>query len=151
MESKLEIKTKANLGKRMSAGLIDYGMASIFNIGMFYFYGEHIEGVYRLSGFPFLMVFVFWAFITIGMEQIFGVTLGNYMSDLKAISTNKYNESSITLGQSVKRHSIAIIDFSLFGLIGILLIKNTELNQRIGDIWAKTVVIDTTDKEQGIK
>ncbi len=151
MESKLELKTKANLGKRMSAGLIDYGMTSIFNVGMFYFYGESIEGGYTLTGYPFLIVILFWAFITIGIEQFFGVTLGNYMSDLKAISTNNYNESRISLGQSVKRHLVAIIDFSFFGLIGILLIKNTELNQRLGDIWAKTVVIDTTDNEQGIR
>ena len=89
--------------------------------------------------------------MTIGMEQFFGVTLGNYMSDLKAISTINYNESRISLGQSVKRHLVAIIDIWLFGLIGILLIKNTKFNQRLGDIWAKTVVIDTTDKEQGIK
>ena len=134
----------------MSAGLIDYGMAFIFNIGMFYFYGENIEGVYTLTGFPFLMVFIFWAFITIGMEQIFGVTLGNYMSDLKAISTTSNNESRISFGQSIKRHLLAIIDFSLFGFIGILLIKNTVYNQRLGDIWAKTVVIDTSEKEQGI-
>ncbi|WP_281013643.1 hypothetical protein [Psychroflexus torquis] len=29
----------------------------------------------------------------------------------------------------------------LFGLIGILTIKNSEKNQRLGDMWAKTSVV----------
>ncbi|BAX81467.1 RDD family protein [Labilibaculum antarcticum] len=151
MESRLELKTKANLGKRISAGLIDYGMVSVFTAVMFFLYGEPIEGGYTLTGYPFLIVILFWAVMTIGMEQLFGVTLGNYMSDLKAISASNFNDSKISLGQSVKRHLIAIIDIWLFGLIGILLIKNTKLNQRLGDIWAKTVVVDTTDECQGIQ
>ena len=121
-----------------------------FTTGMFYFYGKPIENGYALSGYPFLIVILFWAIMTIGIEQIFGVTLGNYLSDLKAISTINYDKNRISLGQSVKRHLIAIIDIWLFGLIGILLIKHTKLNQRLGDVWAKTVVIDTTDKNQGI-
>ena len=151
MESRLELKTKANLGKRISAGLIDYGMVSIFTFGMFYFYGEPIEGGYTLAGYPFLIVILFWALITIGMEQIFGVTLGNYMSDLRAISAINYSDDRITFGQSIKRHLLAILDLWLFGLIGIILIKNTKQNQRLGDIWAKTAVIDTTDGNQGVQ
>ncbi len=151
MESRLELKTKANLGKRISAGLIDYGMVSIFTFGMFYLYGESIDGVYTLEGYPFLIVILFWALMTIGIEQVFGVTLGNYMSDLKAISVLNYCDNRITFSQSIKRHLLAIIDLWLFGLIGILLIKNTRLNQRLGDIWAKTVVIDTTDDSQGVQ
>jgi uncharacterized RDD family membrane protein YckC len=31
-----------------------------------------------------------------------------------------------------------------FGLIAILTIKNTEKNQRLGDLWAKTVVVHSS-------
>lgn len=150
MESRLELRTKANLGKRMSAGLIDYGMVSIFTASMFYSYGEAIEGGYTLGGYPLLVVILFWALITVGVEQMFGVTLGNYLSDLKAVSAVDFHDDRVTLRQSIKRHFLAILDLWPLGIIGVLLIKNTKLNQRLGDIWAKTVVIDTTDNNQGV-
>ena len=28
-----------------------------------------------------------------------------------------------------------------FGLVGIITIKNTDKNQRVGDLWAKTIVV----------
>jgi hypothetical protein len=34
-----------------------------------------------------------------------------------------------------------------FGLIGIMTIKNTDRNQRLGDIWAKTVVMEIENKK----
>ena len=43
-----------------------------------------------------------------------------------------------------------MFDFWPFGILGILFIKNTKYNQRLGDLLAKTIVIDTTDKTQGI-
>jgi len=149
--SRLEIKTKANLGKRITAGFIDYAIIFFFQGIMFYFYGKQIDGGYVLSGTPFWMVVLFWAFMTIGLEQIFGATIGNFMSDLKPVSIKDFNNQRLTIGQSIKRHLVDILDIWFFGLIGILLIKNTKHNQRLGDIWAKTIVLDTIDKEQGMK
>lgn len=149
--SKIEIKTKANLGKRITGGFIDYSIVILFQGSMFYFFGERIGSTYILSGTPFYMVILFWIIMTIGMEQIFGATIGNYLSDIKPISIDGFENQRVSLGQSVKRHLLDIIDLFLFGLLGILLIKNTEHHQRLGDIWAKTIVIDTSDKEQGIK
>jgi uncharacterized RDD family membrane protein YckC len=149
--SKIERKTKPNLGKRISAGFIDYAIILFFQGILFYFYGEQIDGSYVLSGFPFLIVVIFWAIMTIGLEQIIGATIGNYMSDLKPVSIKNFNNERLTIGQSIKRHLADIIDLWLFGLIGILLIKNTKNNQRLGDLWAKTIVVDTNDSDQGLK
>lgn len=149
--SSIEIKTKANLGKRISAALIDYGIMFFFTGIMFYFHGKPVEGGYTLTGYPFLVVVLFWTITTIGLEQILGATIGNYMSDLKPVSIKNYTNRRLTIGQSVKRHLLDVIDLWPFGILGILLIKNTKHNQRLGDIWAKTIVIDTTDQEQGIK
>jgi len=35
------------------------------------------------------------------------------------------------------------IDMFFFGLIGIVTIKNTDKNQRLGDIWGNTIVVKT--------
>ncbi len=78
--------------------------------------------------------------MTIGVEQLLGKTLGNYAVDLKPISMEN---TKPTFVQSLKRHLLDPIDMFFFGLIGILLIINTENNQRLGDIWAKTMVITT--------
>ena len=43
--------------------------------------------------------------------------------------------------QSFKRHLLDPIDMSMFGLIAIIIIKNTNYNQRLGDLWAKTIVV----------
>jgi uncharacterized RDD family membrane protein YckC len=151
MESRIEIKTKANLGKRMGAGLIDYGIIFSFLALMFYFYGTQLESGLMLSGKPFYAVIFFWAVMTIGCEQLLGATLGNYMFDLKPVSIIDFNQKNLSLSQSVKRHLLDIVDLWLFGLVALLLIKNTKYNQRLGDLWAKTIVIDTTDDKQGLK
>ncbi|WP_249414431.1 RDD family protein [Marinifilum caeruleilacunae] len=153
MESitKIEIKTKANLGKRISAAFIDYSIVLTFISVMFYFYAEPIENGYLLSGLPFWVIIVFWGFMTIGMEQVLGATLGNYLSDLKPVSIQSFENQKLSFGQSVKRHIPDLIDLFMFGLIGFLFIANTRYHQRLGDIWGHTIVIDTTDKEQGIQ
>jgi uncharacterized RDD family membrane protein YckC len=104
-------------------------------------FGEKISIVqYKLTGFPVLIPIMFWGIMTIGTEQLFGKTLGNYAVDLKPISMNN---AKLTFVQSFKRHLLYPIDMFFFGLVGVLLINNTENNQRLGDIWAKTVVIST--------
>ncbi|MCU4177800.1 RDD family protein [Carboxylicivirga sp. N1Y90] len=150
--NKIQIKTKPNLGKRIYACVIDYGFIYAFMIGMLIFYGEQSsEGGYSLSGFPALFVSLFWGLMTIGIEQIFGTTLGNYLNDLKPISIKgDFNNLDLSLGQSIKRHLLDCIDIYTFGIIGIIAIKNSKYNQRLGDIWATTIVIDIKDKEQGI-
>ena len=96
---------------------------------MSYFYGTpKDEGGYSLNGLPALSVICFWIHMTIGIEQMLGATLGNYAMDLKPVSID--NLRSVTIGQSIKRHLLAFIDIWFFGLIAIILIKNTRYNQR---------------------
>jgi uncharacterized RDD family membrane protein YckC len=75
------------------------------------------------------------------LEQFFGQTLGNAIVNLKPVGIQTNQKPTLT--QSFKRHLVAPIDlFVLFGLVGYLTIKNTDKNQRLGDLWAKTIVID---------
>jgi uncharacterized RDD family membrane protein YckC len=84
------------------------------------------------------------------MEQYFGATIGNKLLKLRVAPKNDLRKP-LTFGQSFKRHLVDMIDLWPFGLLGILLIKNTQYNQRLGDLWSKTIVIDLEDLEQGVK
>ena len=78
--------------------------------------------------------------MTVGLEIGLGGTLGNSLAGLKAIPENGINRK-LTFGESFKRHLLDPIVMFFSGLIGIVTIKNTEKNQRLGDIWGKTIVI----------
>ena len=148
MNKKITYKTKPNIGNRFLAGLVDYIIIWTFTIIIFKTIGvQNSEGAYELNGLPALIPVIFWTIMTVGLEQLFGVTLGNYTMDLKPISINGIQQN-LTFVQSLKRHLLDPIDMFLFGFIGIITIKNTERNQRLGDIWAKTIVMNTKENNQ---
>ncbi|WP_282179195.1 RDD family protein [Maribacter stanieri] len=145
-----QIETEPNIGKRIAAGLVDYIIIYAFFFIYVYSFGKPTEdGGYRVSGFLGLVPVLFWGLMTVGLEQLFGATLGNGILGLKPKSIKKDADGQIwgnfmdkpTFGQSFKRHLLDPIDMFFFGLVGIITIKNSELNQRLGDMWAKTVVI----------
>jgi len=141
-------KTEPNIGNRFLAGLVDYIIIWTFTFVMLKTLGvQNSEGTYELNGLPALIPMIFWGIMTIGSEQLFGVTLGNYTMDLKPISINGIQQN-LTFSQSLKRHLLDPIDMSLFGLIGIITIKNTEKNQRLGDLWAKTIVLNVKKNKE---
>ena len=136
-----QIQTEPNIGKRIAAGLIDYIIIYAFFFIVAYAIGEPTEDGYQLNGLKAFIPVIFWAIMTVGLEQLFGATLGNSLVGLKPISilensdgqTFKSNDSKPTFGQSFKRHLLDPIDMFLFGLVGIITIKNSEKNQRLGD------------------
>ena len=140
------ITTEPNIGKRILAGLIDYSIIGIFYVAYIYAFGEpNNSGGYTVHGLMVLPVLIFWGIFTIGLEQWFGATLGNQIVGLKPLSINGINRD-LSFGQSTKRHLLDPLDMSMLGLIGIIVIQKTEKNQRIGDIWAETVVIKDNEE-----
>lgn len=136
----MENKITVSIGDRFVAGLVDYSII----YGFFFFfisqYGEpNSEGGYSITGLPVLVPIIFWGFFTIRLEKLFGATLGNLLLKIKPISLEENNK--VTFTQSLKRHLLDPIDMFLFGFIGIIVMKNTEKKQRLGDLWAKTIVI----------
>lgn len=149
-----ELKTAPNIGKRILAGIVDYLVICIFFFVFLLAFGEpDSEGELALNGLLALGPILFWGIMTIGLEQWFGATLGNSLAGLKPISICKSNDNStfsrtdekLTFGQSLKRHLLDPIDLFFFGLIGIITIKSTDKNQRLGDIWGNTIVVKTSD------
>jgi uncharacterized RDD family membrane protein YckC len=132
---------KVGLSKRILAGLIDYSIIITFHVIFIYSYGDlNDAGEYTINGLKSLVPVLFWAIMTIGTEQWLGATFGNKTIGIKPVSMLN-NELSPTINQSIKRHLLDPVDMFFFGLVGIITIKNTRHNQRLGDIWAHTVVI----------
>ncbi len=153
--SEINLSTEPNIVDRIIAGFIDYLIICTFLIVFVHFFGEASEdGGYSVSGLPALIPILFWGIMTVGFEQWFGATLGNLLVELKPVSIRESSDHSIfnemseklTFGQSLKRHLLDPIDMFFFGLIGIITIKNTDLNQRLGDIWGNTIVVKKIKK-----
>ena len=116
-----------------------------------YFYGEpDEEGGVSLNGWPAFSTMLFWFIMTVGLEQLNGATIGNRLQNLRPVP-KAGPWAKLTFGQSFKRHILDPFDLWPFGILGIILIKNTVNNQRLGDLWAKTIVLDENDPEQGFK
>ena len=49
---------------------------------------------------------------------------------------------------SIKRRICDWIDFALLGLPAFIIANNTSLRQRLGDLWAGTVVVDVPQKRE---
>ena len=135
------IKTEPNIGNRFVAGLVDYIIIFGFTFFIIYTIGEpNDEGGYSLNGVTALIPMLFWFLMTVFLEIRIGRTVGNLLVGLRAIPLDGTNRK-LTFLESFKRHLLDPIDFCFFGIVAIITIKNTANNQRVGDLWAKTIVV----------
>lgn len=140
----METQERGKLGNRILASLIDCAVVGCFFLFFAHKYGEsNAVGEYTVHGIKALIPIGFWLLYVVVIEGLFNATIGHFILGLKVVKTDGERIDFIT---SLKRHLADPIDFFFFGVVGIILIKNTALNQRFGDIWAKTIVI--TDKEE---
>lgn len=137
--------TSPYIFRRFIAGFIDYSIVLTFLIVYIYTFGEQTNKGYSITGFATLIPMMFWIIMTAGVEQLMGATLGNLIVSLKPVSINNPTNQKVSFSQSLKRHLLAPIDMFLFGIIGIIVLTNTPKHQRIGDLWAHTIVIKEVD------
>jgi uncharacterized RDD family membrane protein YckC len=128
--------------RRFFAALIDYSVVFCFTFYFIMAFGTpNDEGGYSVTGFLALVPSLFWFTFVVMMEVFFNATVGNTIMQLKPKSLTS-NHGNLSFSQSIKRHLLDPIDMFPLGLIGYITIKNTEKNQRLGDIWAKTTVVE---------
>jgi len=131
---------KASLGKRYLASFIDYAVLCCLFLVYIYSFGEQNEdGEYVVNGLAALIPLAFWFLYLVMIEGLCNATIGHFILGLKVI---KVDNSRFNISDSFKRHLMDPIDFCLFGVPAIISIKNTTLNQRLGDLFAKTIVIE---------
>ncbi|MES2620099.1 MAG: RDD family protein [Bacteroidota bacterium] len=139
-------KFKTNLKKRICATLLDYGLYLLaFYVYVMFFGHDNDEGGQTVNGLLALPIFIAWFIYFVVIEAFYGATLGHQGFNLKVLTLNRKN---IEFTQALKRHLLDPIDILFSGIPAIIAIKNSDKHQRIGDMWAKTSVVDTTDPEQ---
>ena len=141
------IKTKPHLGRKILATVIDYGITfAVFTVYVRYF-GEYdpTENSHSVHGWLTLPILFYWLIYHVVIEYSVGNTFGHFIAGLKV--TNIHGEET-SFTQNLKRHLLDFFDIFMWGIPAIIAIKNTEKNQRLGDLWAKTIVINP--KEQTI-
>jgi uncharacterized RDD family membrane protein YckC len=142
----LSLIYKTNLKKRYFASLIDYVI--VFTLTFFYidYFGTpNNDGGKTVHGIMTLPIFIFWFIYFVVFETYFGGTIFHLAFNLKVLTLDR---RQITFIQSLKRHLIDPIDFFIWGLPAAIAIKNSDKHQRLGDMWAKTVVVDILDPDQ---
>ncbi len=103
------------------------------------------EGSKSIHGFSSLPLFVVWLIYFVGVEAYQGATFGHKALNLLVLTLKR---EKIGFTEALKRHLLDPFDFFVYAIPAIVAIKNTEKNQRLGDLWAKTIVVDTSDSEQ---
>jgi uncharacterized RDD family membrane protein YckC len=95
---------------------------------------------FRLEGTPALISLIPWFLLLPILEGKTGQTIGKM---ILGIRVSKTNGSTITIGNAIVRHLFDIVDYLPFiGIVGLLVASNNELNQRVGDLVAKTIVVE---------
>jgi uncharacterized RDD family membrane protein YckC len=139
-------KFKANLKKKIFATLLDYSLVLIPAYIYILFFGyDNDKGGKTVDGFMALPIPTLWFLYFVVVEAVYGATLAHQALYLRVTTLDR---KEIGLTQALKRHLLDPIDILFWGIPGIIAIKNTDKHQRLGDIWAKTIVVDMKDPEQ---
>jgi uncharacterized RDD family membrane protein YckC len=134
----------ASKTKRFFALVIDYIIYFIVFFFIAQSYGEKYvseDGAvgYHVNGIPALMYMLFWFIIIPILEGLIGQTLGKMIFNIKVL---KQDETKISVGNAIVRHLFDIIDYLPFlGIVGLIVSSKNNLRQRVGDLVAKTIVI----------
>lgn len=137
------IQYLAEIKRRALATFIDYLFFSVFHVWFLLEFGdtELIDGrqAFNIEGPLGFIPLIVW-FITFPvMESVEGKTVGKLIMKLKVV---RLDGQPLTLLDAIKRRVLDWIDFALLGLPSLIASTNSRFRQRLGDMWAKTSVID---------
>lgn len=139
-------KFKKNLKKRILATLFDYGLYFLsFYVYALFVGDDNGKGGYTVNGLLTLPVFLVWFIYFVVIEAYAGATLAHQGYNLKVLTLKR---EDIDFTHALKRHLLDPIDILIYGIPALLAINNTDKHQRLGDLWANTLVVDTTDPDQ---
>lgn len=137
------VEPKRYLGLRIAATLIDYGIyIAIFFIYATAFGDKTDDYTYTVNGALVLPIFIFWFLYFVVLEAYNQATPGHDILKLVVVKTKG---EKITLSDAFKRRILDLIDIAIYGIPALICICNTPKHQRLGDLWADTVVVKRSD------
>jgi uncharacterized RDD family membrane protein YckC len=144
----MELRPQVNaaaLGVRALAAIIDSATVSIAWYYIIETWGDAgREGGMELTGTPALLLMLATAAFWILPEWLLGTTLGKWACDLRVTTLNG---GSISFVQSLKRNVLRSLDFFPFYLTGFVAARLSPNRQRLGDLWAKTIVVSRKSRQ----
>jgi len=96
----------------------------------------------NLAGLPAILLMLGTAAFWIVPEWLAGATFGKWSCDLRVVNMKG---NKISFSQSVKRNVLRLLDFFPWYLTGFITAKLTPNHQRLGDLWAKTMVVKCSE------
>ena len=130
--------TAAPLGPRVLAAILDSVIICIawyFIIGK---WGDEGADGRTLTGIPAILLMAATAAFWILPEWLLGSTMGKWTCDLHVTTLSG---GDISFSQSLRRNVLRMVDFFPFYLTGFITASLTPKRQRLGDLWAKTIVV----------
>jgi uncharacterized RDD family membrane protein YckC len=128
---------------RIVATLIDYGIYCLsFFIYVYCFGTKTDDGTTEVTGLLALPIFIFWFLYFVITEAINQATPGH---DICKLIIVKSNGRKISMGDAFKRRILDPIDILFYGIPALICINNTPKFQRLGDLFADTVVVKKSD------
>ena len=129
----------ASVGKRVVGAIIDIIVLFIVMIIFSFLFGTSEGSSFGVSGFAAFILYLLWFAYFVVLEVITGKTIGKYVVKTKVI-----NESGgqISWGTSIVRNILRIVDGFFFYLVGFIIALASKENQRLGDMAAKTYVVN---------
>lgn len=133
------VENVASTGKRVLGAIVDIIVLVVFYVVYGTFFGE-TEGLsVSVSGVPALIGFTLMLLYFVVLEATTGKTIGKYIWKTKVV--NEMREK-ISLGQSIGRNLMRIVDGFFIYLVGFIAVLASKNKQRLGDMIAKTYVIN---------
>ena len=137
---------KPNFKKRILATILDLTIYWLLYYLYLGFFGEATEnGGFAVWNFKTVPLFIIWFVYFVVIEGTNGATLGHHAFNLKVLTVKR---DKIGMTEALIRHVLDIIDIYWYGIPALIAIKYTEKHQRLGDLVAKTIVVDTEDLSQ---
>jgi len=135
----------ASLSSRFFACLIDMTLLGFIMVLTFLI--PSFSEMRLLLGAKFTFLFVVTYLIILflyytSLEGVKGVTIGKWLLGIKVVNQDLHN---ISMGDSVTRNALRIVDafpFFVPYLLGVIVMWRGEHRQRVGDLAARTVVIN---------
>jgi len=129
----------ASVQKRIIGGLVDMVLLMVGYMIFGKLFGTAAGGVIALSGIPAFIYLIFGFLYFVLMEGRTGQTVGKMVAKTKVVNASW---EQINMQEAVLRTLLRFIDGFLFYLVGLIVIVSSEKNQRLGDLVAKTYVVD---------
>lgn len=137
------VEPKPYLKLKIIATLIDYSIYFIFFIIYTNIFDEDPEpGKATVTGLMMLPIVVVWFIYFVVIEYSSQATPGHYIVKLKVVTDGGTKPS---ISSIFKRRLLDPIDLFMYGIPALICVSKTPKHQRLGDLWANTLVVKATD------